>query len=473
MPLASTHLRFESMTDLGFESFRQKMTRAGLPPIAIDTFAHYYQLLRGGETGMISRAHIKPVESITAMDGLGAHEHSGVESLARLVVIKLNGGLGTSMGMTQAKSLLPVKEGLSFLDIIARQILCLRERHGCQLPLVLMNSFHTREDTLAALGDYPELPRPGIGLDFVQHKVPRITVDTLQPVSWPEHPEHEWCPPGHGDIYPALRTSGMLEQLLEAGFEYAFLSNADNLGAVVSAQILGWFATANLPFVMEVAERTVSDKKGGHLAALKGGGLGLRESAQCPPDEVEEFQDIRRYRYFNTNNLWLNLKALENALQSGGDVFPLPLIRNEKHVVPTDASTPRVYQTETAMGAAISLFEGARALLVPRRRFAPVKTTNDLLKLWSDLYTLSEDFQVLPVRPDGPDVVVDLDPRFYRAIADFRSRFPEGAPSLRGASSLAVNGDVRFESGVLVTGEARVDNPGAGQRIIERDSVIG
>src|SRR5205085_6939110 len=76
----------------------------------------------------------------------------------RAVVVKLNGGLGTSMGMTAAKALLEVKDGLSFLDVIARQVLHLREATGARLPLVLMNSFYTRADSLRALERYDDLP---------------------------------------------------------------------------------------------------------------------------------------------------------------------------------------------------------------------------------------------------------------------------------------------------------------------------
>ena len=229
------------MTD-AFEPFRNKMVQAGLPAVAIETFAHYYRLVCEGETGLLSKADIAPVESVPDLEGLSDLRNAGTDALARLVIIKLNGGLGTSMGMTQAKSLLPVKDDLSFLDIIVRQVLRLRADYQCPLPLVLMNSFRTQDDTRVALAGYPELPLPGFAADFLQHKVPRILADTLEPVTWPAVPEQEWCPPGHGDLYPALETSGMLGELLQAGFEYAFVSNSDNLGAVVSPEILGWMA---------------------------------------------------------------------------------------------------------------------------------------------------------------------------------------------------------------------------------------
>ena len=181
------------------------------------------------------------------------------------------------MGMTKAKSLLEVKDGLTFLDIIVRQVLALRASSGARIPLVLMNSFATREDSLAALREYPDL-EADVPLDFVQNRVPKIEASSLAPVSWEPNPEQEWAPPGHGDLYPALVASGMLEALLERGYRWALVSNSDNLGAVLDARILAWLAREDIPFLMEVARRSEQDRKGGHLARrVDGGGLVLRE----------------------------------------------------------------------------------------------------------------------------------------------------------------------------------------------------
>ena len=200
-----------------------------------------------------------------------------------MVVLKLNGGLGTSMGMTKAKSLLELKDGHSFLDVIVHQVLHMREQHDAAIPLLLMNSFATRDDTLEALERYPELRIEGLPLDFVQGKVPKLLADGFDPVSWPDDPSLEWAPPGHGDVFTSLATSGTLATLLERGYEYLFLSNSDNLGAVLEPRILGWFASEGLPFLSEVVDRTESDRKGGHLARRReDGGLVLRESAQVP-----------------------------------------------------------------------------------------------------------------------------------------------------------------------------------------------
>jgi UTP--glucose-1-phosphate uridylyltransferase len=390
----------------------------------------------------------------------------------RAVVIKLNGGLGTSMGMTGPKSLLPVKEGLTFLDIIVRQVLALRERFGAGLPLVLMNSFATREETLAALERHPGVAAD-VPIDFVQNKVPKLRADDLQPASWPDNPALEWAPPGHGDLYTALAGSGMLRTLLERGYRYAFLSNSDNLGAVLEPRILAWFAREQIPFLMEVADRTEADRKGGHIARGPGGGLLLRESAQTPDEDLVAFQDVGRHRYFNTNTLWVDLQALAERLERQGGFLGLPMIANRKTVDPSDPSSTEVIQLETAMGAAIGVFDGAQAIRVPRARLSPVKTTNDLLPVRSDAYLLTEESQVrlAPERHDSPPIV-DLDERFYKLVGDFEPRFPAGPPSLLGCERLSVKGDVVFGRDVVVRGSVTVNHAGEEQLHLADGTVL-
>ncbi len=364
------------------------------------------------------------------------------------------------MGMTQAKSLLEVKPGLRFLDVIARQILALRAKSGAAVPLVLMDSFRTREDSLEALDAYPALALPGLPLDFLQHKVPRLRVEDMQPIAWPAEPSHEWCPPGHGDLYVALVTSGMLAALRERGIRFVFVSNADNLGADLDPALLGAFVASGAPFAMEVCERSEADRKGGHLARRADGQLVLRESAQCPEADVPAFQDVSRHRFFNTNNLWLDLDALAATLEARGGLLELPMICNEKPVDPTDPGSPRVVQLETAMGAAISVFEGAQALRVPRTRFAPVKTTSDLLAVRSDAFAIDEAFRVVtaPAR-EGRSLFVDLDPVHYRTVEQLEAHFPFGPPSLVRCRRLGVKDDVRFGRDVVIAGEATLVGP--------------
>jgi len=443
------------MSAHGLKASVEKMEAAGVPDAAVATFRHYYEQLEAGESGMLPESELEPITDIPDADAFPDAD----APLDEAVIIKLNGGLGTSMGMEQAKSLVEVKDGLAFLDLIVRQVLALRKASGARLPLVLMNSFYTQADSLARLEGYGDELAADVPFDFVQHKEPKLLVDGLEPADWPDDPDLEWCPPGHGDIYTALLTSGMLDTLLAAGYRYAFMSNSDNLGAVLEPRILAWFAAQGLPFLSEVTERTEADKKGGHLARLKGGGLVLRETAQTPDEDLDAFTDTHRHPYFNCNNLWMDLGALRDLLSARDGVMGLPMIVNEKTVDPADKSTPPVFQLETAMGAAVGVFEGARAVRVPRSRFVPVKKTSDLLVLRSDAYVLGAGARVeLAEGRSGPPLV-ELDDEFYKLLRDFDARFPDGAPSLREAEKLAVAGDVTFGSGVVVRGDVSVEGP--------------
>lgn len=446
-------------------AFEKMMRAENLPEIVIRTFAYYYEQLQSGETGLIPEADIEPAREVPHADQLGdVHRKLGRSVIDKAVLVKLNGGLGTSMGMEKAKSLLHVKNDLTFLDVIARHALHIG------VPLVLMNSFATQADSLSALEAYPQLRDNPLGLDFLQHKFPKVDAGTLQPAVHPTAPDLSWNPPGHGDLYTALITSGFLERLLAAGYEYAFVSNGDNLGATLDHALLGFFAAENVPFMMEVAQRTGADRKGGHLAVSKDGGLVLRESAQCPESDAAAFQDIGRHRYFNTNNLWLCLPALAEQLAAHGNILGLPLIRNRKTFDPRDPASPPVYQLETAMGSAISVFDGAQAICVPRTRFSPVKTTNDLLAVRSDAYRLEEDYRIVPVHPVPP--TVDLDARYFRLIDQLDERFPQGPPSLVDCSELIIEGDVAFGKGVRAVGKVEIRNPAGGQLVIPDGLVL-
>ena len=335
-----------------------------------------------------------------------------------------------------------------------------------------MNSFRTRDESLAALAEHPEL-ESSVPADFVQHKEPKLLVDGLTPAEWPDDPSLEWCPPGHGDIYTALLTSGMLDELLDGGFRYAFISNSDNLAAVLEPRVLAWMAREEIPFVMEVTDRTEADRKGGHIARRPEGGYLLRETAQTPDEDLDALQDIGRHKYVNTNNLWVDLRALRAVLEERDGVLGLPLIVNRKTVDPGDKSSPEVFQLETAMGAAVGVFEGARPLRVPRTRFSPVKTTEDLLALRSDAYVLGEGAGVeLDPRRDGRPPVIDLDDDHFKKLADFDARFGEGAPSLVECERLAVEGDVAFGRDVVVRGKVKVAAEGEGQLRVEDGAVL-
>jgi UTP--glucose-1-phosphate uridylyltransferase len=418
--------------------------------------------------GYLPSEVLEPVPDLPCLDELPEPPPAAARDvLDRLAVIKLDGGLGTSMGLSGIpKSLLEVKPGTRFLDVIATQVLALRERLGGRLPLVLMNTAATRGPSLDVLRRYRRLRVPGVPLDFLQGREPKIRADDLQPVRWPADPELEWCPPGHGDIYTALAASGTLDALLGAGLRYAFVSNSDNLGALADVRIAAWLAAEQVPFALEAVRGTPADRKGGHLARYQGRVV-LRETAQVPDGDTS-FTDIQRWRWYNTNNIWIDLRALAD-LQAADPAAPeLPLIVNRETVDPRDPASTPVIQLESAMGAAIGSIPGARAIRVPRSRFAPVKTTDDLLVIRSDAYELTGDGQMRPGF-DGTGPVVTLDKEFYKLLPDFERRFPAGAPSLRRCHRFEVDGDVTFGGGVVAVGEVRV----AGPRHVRDGEVLG
>src|SRR5919112_1687473 len=435
----------------------EKMRAAGAHPAELAAMTRRLEQLDDPDAGRLSGDVLEPLPDLPELDALPEPSAERArEVLDRLVVLKLNGGLGTVRGLSGPKSLLQVKPGTSFLDVIATQVLGLRERYGARLPLVLMNSPSTQGPSLEVLQRYAGLREQDVPLDFLQGREPKLRADDLQPVEWPANPDLEWCPPGHGDLYTSLAASGTLDTLLDAGLRWAFVSNSDNLGALADVRLATWLADQEVPFAMEAVRGTPADRKGGHLA-LRDGQVVLRETAQVP-DGDDSFTDVDRWRYYNTNNLWIDLQALKE-LQAADPAAPeLPLIVNRKTVDPRDKSSTPVIQLETAMGAAVGSIAGARAVEVPRSRFAPVKTTNDLLVVRSDAYELTSDGVVAPTF-EGSGPVVTLDDDHYKMVPDFEERFPDGAPSLRGARSLTVEGDVTFGADVTVEGDVRLTGP--------------
>ena len=453
---AAAPAEFGLMSVEGLRAAEQKMRDAGQPEEAIRTFRRNYERVEAGESAFLRSDELEPVSDVASLDRAG--EPDTEEALQHVVAIKLNGGLATSMGLRRPKSLIEAREGHTFLDIIIGQLVALRERYEARLPLVLMNSEATRSETLSALEQHPEIDAE-VPLEFMQSMVPKLETDTLAPVSWPGEPALEWAPPGHGDVYGALRRSGVLAALLEDGFRYAMISNSDNLGALLEPRIPAYMRAEGVPFLMEVVEGTEADRKGGHLARRRSDGqIVLRESAQTAPDDEESFRDFRHWRYYNTNNLWVDLEALADKLEQTDGVLELSLIVNQKTVDPRDSDSTPVIQLESAMGSAIQSFPDARLLCVPRSRFVPVKTTNDLLTLRSDVYRITDGMIVEPI-PEraGRLPYVDLDSRFYKVLEEFDRRFPAGAPSLAQADRLVVHGDVTFGAGVVVRGELELD----------------
>ena len=429
-----------------------QMQAAQLDPAAIGAFIDAYGQLAAGASGMLPEATILPVRDVPTLAALDPHAAAGTAALKKTIVLRLNGGLGTGMGLEQAKSLLRVRGDDTFLDIVAKQHRALVQQTGVSLPLVFMNSFATDDDTRAYLARYPDLDARSV----VQGRVPKIRVDTLAPIDWPADPELAWCPPGHGELYRVLWSSGVLDALIADGYEYVYSANIDNLGATIDTRILGYMASQQIPFVMEVTRRTEADRKGGHLAQRPDGQYVLRESAQCPPADMDAFQDIERHQFFNTNNVWFALKPLRALLAANGGFLPLPIIVNRKTVDVRDPASPAVIQLESAMGAAIGLIAGAQAVAVPRERFMPVKSCQDLLVLRSDCFGLNDAYHLVQCNPGQTLPIVQLDQHFYKVISDFEQRFPAGSPLLQQCSALTVTGDVTFGADVSCTGAVTI-----------------
>ena len=429
---------------------RAKMEAAELSEDFIQSFKHSYDAFVSGDSGTIPESAIDPVgdEFIPTLEAVRSAPgfEPDASLLDELVILKLNGGLGTSMGLERAKSLLHVQGNTTFLDLIAQQVLALRRLHQRQLRFTLMNSFSTSADTKELLGrSYPSLASDA-AIEVIQNKAPKIDRKTHGPAVWEPNAKLEWCPPGHGDLYATLRGSGTLRQLVKDGYRYMFVSNSDNLGANLDLDILTHFGKSDMPFMMELCSRRENDKKGGHLARRKSDGqLILREVAQCPEDDEDAFQDISKHRFFNTNNLWLRLDKLLEAMDAAeGGALPLPLIVAHKTVDPKDDTSTAVVHLETAMGAAIQFFDGAGGILVDRDRFAPVKKTNDLFALRSDAYRVSDAFTMVAATEGGVPPVIDLDKKHFKLVSQLEASLTGDIPSLIRCKKLKVKGPVRF-----------------------------
>ncbi|KAL7009079.1 UTP-glucose-1-phosphate uridylyltransferase [Cystobasidiomycetes sp. EMM_F5] len=393
--------------------------------------------------------------------------------LNKLAVLKLNGGLGTTMGCVGPKSVIEVREGMTFLDLSVRQIEHLNSEYKVNVPFILMNSFNTDEDTARVIQKYANhlnsqsAPPYADNIEimtFNQSRFPRVNKESLLPCPRSATEDRGlWYPPGHGDLYDALTNSGLLDQLLAAGKEYIFVSNVDNLGATVDTRILQHMIDSQAEFLMEVTDKTKADVKGGTLIDYEGT-VRLLEIAQVPSAHVEDFKSVRKFKIFNTNNIWLNLRAIKRVMD--GEGMDLEIIVNNKV---TD-SGEAVLQLETAVGAAIKHFHNAHGINVPRSRFLPVKSCSDLLLITSNLYTLQHGcLEMNPNRMFGSTPVIKLGDQFKK-VANYQKRF-KTIPELLELDHLTVSGDVNFGRHVVLRGTVIVV-ANEGQRIDIADGSI-
>lgn len=404
------------------------------------------------DKNLIDWENLKPPNSdeVIHYRDLAQPEHSRIKTmLEKLVIVKLNGGLGTSMGCTGPKSVIQVRNDQTFLDLTVRQVETLNQLYNCNVPLVLMNSFNTHEDTLKIVNKYKD--RNIKIFSFLQSKFPRINKETLMPEPG------EFYPPGHGDFYQAFHASGLLHKFIEEGRDWCFVSNIDNLGASVDLSILNELVIKGPTaptFVMEVTDKTMADVKGGTLVERSNGNgsckqqnkLMLLEIAQVPKDHVDEFKSVKKFKIFNTNNLWIHLDTIKTLVDS--HKLELDIIVNPKHL----DSGVDIIQLETAAGAAMKYFDRAIGINVPRSRFLPVKKTSDLLLIKSNLYKLDGGCLSMSSQRAFPTIpLVKLGDGHFSKVREFMNRFAS-IPDVLELNHLTVSGDVTFGKNVSLRG---------------------
>jgi len=429
---------------MDLSEFKATIEPLGLSDEAQSEFLHLFACFKQSRRHTIEWDAIRPPDPsrLVSYEALTVPDETQIaEALSRLAVCKLNGGLGTSMGCTGTKSSIAVKNGQSFLDLILLQLEHIGKIENVNIPLLLMNSFHTQQETLKLL----EGRKTSFPIEcFQQNRFLRIDKDTDQPLDPSLLGEDAWYPPGHGDIYSCLKDQGLIDRLLIEGKEILFVSNADNLGAVSNPTIAHYMLKNDIPFVMEMTPKTPADIKGGTLYEDLEGKLHLLELAQVPQKHVDEFCSSRKFTVFNTNNIWIHLRHLKKRMEQG--LMDLTLIVNEKQVV----GRP-VVQLETAIGAGLESFDDAKGLVVGRDRFLPVKNTSDLMLIQSDLFVF-ENGRMIRNPTHNQKTLPSVDWKTpFTDLEEFQKRVPF-IPDMRELVSLEMEGDVTFEGEVSLKG---------------------
>jgi len=427
-----------------FKQIAQIMSDQGSTPDQIELFGGLYRdyLEQLKDPIHWNQLTSPPAESILKYDELDTVTPEETRALlSELAVCRLNGGLGTSMGCVGPKSAIEVKNGQSFLDLIVSQIQSLNDKYDVSVPLLLMNSFNTDADTQKIIKKYNG--RLSI-LTFLQNRFPRLRKDSLLPLSLDKYDVQSFYPPGHGDFYHSIARTGILDRLLEQGKKYLFVANADNLGASVDLKILHLMKQKAVPFIMEVTSKTRADVKGGTLIKTANQSLRLLEIAQVPREYQETFKSVKTFKIFNTNNIWIDLRELKKKLEN--DTLHLDVIVNQKTV-----DRLPVIQLETALGSGINNFKGSLAVQVPRIRFVPIKKTDDLLLVQSNLFIFQDgilmknperQFEGLPLIKLGEN---------FQSVEEYQQRI-QSIPDILELDLLTVVGNVYFGDNMTLRG---------------------
>lgn len=454
---------------MGNSILREALLKLDMPVELVDTFIGFKESSAKGTNLISNWDEIKSPDenNLRHYDSIKTHNTSESKNiLSKIVMCKLNGGLGTGMGCTGPKSAIEVRNGKNFIDLILEQLSEAKNTYGVNIPLLLMNSFYTHSATQSII------EKTSKGLDvrcFQQNRFPRLDKETGLPLDESVFGNEAWYPPGHGDIYRCLNSSGLLDSLIEQGKEVLFVSNADNLGAVADVNILSYMLKNDIPFLMEMTEKTSADVKGGTLYQ-ENDRLRLLEIAQVPEEHIDEFASTQKFKLFNTNNIWINLIHLRKRMDEGQ--MDVPVIINEKTV-----SGKIAVQLETAIGSALDQFNGAVGLSVGRERFLPVKKTSDLLIAQS---TLIEFQNGRPVR--NPERTLKNLPNIvwgeeFKNVDDYLNRIPN-PPDMTELEDLNIQGDVKLGANTILRGKVSLKGGEKGLivpdgSIVEDKEIVG
>lgn len=375
------------------------------------------------ETGQSSSVCEKDEVILVAYDNLAPLSQDirkTKEMLDKLVVVKFNGALGTSMGFNGPKSLIEIQEGVTLLDLVNQRIESLNAYYGCKVPLLLVNTNETHNATLKMLKKYS-----GSNLDihsFVQDQQPE-----LQSLDGPSDP---------GTAFLSLVNRATLDQLVSQGKEYALVVDTDNACALIDPKILNHLIQNNVEYCMEVTPATSTFSRTSLLSSQEGK-FKLANIAQSASKHC-----TRKFKFTDTRSVWVNLKAAKRLLETDA-------MTTEKFSMSESADAD---DKESAAGSAIQLFGERIGVNVPQHRYLPVNSTSDLLVLWSDVYTYDKGI-LTQNRSRNPSI--NLGPEFEK-VDDFEKRF-KSIPSIVGLESLKVTGDVWFGSGVTLKGRVTIE----------------
>lgn len=236
-----------------------------------------------------------------------------VDAFAKTAFLKLNGGLGTSMGLDCAKSLLPVRrhkaKQMRFIDIILGQVETARNRLGVELPLTFMNSFRTSADTMKVLNRDKRFHQDDIPMEIIQHVEPKIDLSTGSRCHSPQSRSRMVPTRARRPVFDPLGI-GSARHSRKPRIQVPVHLELRQSGARPSRTLAQHFENTDAPFMIEVSKRTEADRKGGHIVRDKvTGRLMLREMTQVAPEDAAEAKNIDKHPYFNTNNIWVRIDS--------------------------------------------------------------------------------------------------------------------------------------------------------------------